>query len=70
MFQTLQAVEQELLKGQSAQGPPTAQDVFEMLEIHQISSKFPIFESVHKVFTGEHDEKNLYEALRNHPEYN
>lgn len=65
----LQQVEQELLKGQSAQGPPTAQDVYEMLEIHEISEKFPIFTSVHKVFTGEHGEKELYDSLRNHPEY-
>lgn len=65
----LQAIEQELLKGQSAQGPPTAQDVFEMLEVHEISERFPIFTSVHKVFTGEHGQKELYESLRNHPEY-
>ncbi|UMM14683.1 hypothetical protein L5515_002389 [Caenorhabditis briggsae] len=65
----LHIVEQELLKGQSAQGPPTAQDVFEMLEIHEITEKFPIFTSVHKIFTGEHGEQELYDSLRNHPEY-
>ncbi|CAO4362929.1 unnamed protein product [Caenorhabditis nigoni] len=65
----LHIVEQELLKGQSAQGPPTAQDVFEMLEINEITEKFPIFTSVHKIFTGEHGEQELYDSLRNHPEY-
>lgn len=65
----LQVVEQELLKGQSAQGPPTAQDVFEMLEVHELTEKFPIFTSVHKVFVGEHRETELYDSLRNHPEY-
>ncbi|CAI2297658.1 unnamed protein product [Caenorhabditis sp. 36 PRJEB53466] len=65
----LAVVEKELLNGQSAQGPPTAQDVFEMLEMHEIAEEFPIFTSVHKVFVGEHTEKDLYEALRNHPEY-
>uniref|UniRef100_A0A8R1IQH5 Glycerol-3-phosphate dehydrogenase [NAD(+)] n=1 Tax=Caenorhabditis japonica TaxID=281687 RepID=A0A8R1IQH5_CAEJA len=66
---SLQEVEKELLNGQSAQGPPTAQDVFEMLEMHEISARFPIFESVHKIFVGEHCEQNLYDAVRNHPEY-
>ncbi|CAB3398238.1 unnamed protein product [Caenorhabditis bovis] len=65
----LKEIEMELLKGQSAQGPPTAQDVFEMNEIYGFSEKFPIFTSVHKIFAGEQTPDHLYNSIRRHFAY-
>ncbi|CAI5452060.1 unnamed protein product [Caenorhabditis angaria] len=65
----LAQIERELLNGQSAQGPPTADDVFEMMELFGISEKFPIFTAVHKVFHGKMGQDGLYDAMRTHPAY-
>ncbi|KAL3116090.1 hypothetical protein niasHT_007390 [Heterodera trifolii] len=48
----LAEVERELLNGQSAQGPLTAKEVFEVLQAKNLTKEFPFFVAIHKVCSG------------------
>jgi len=50
---SLAEVEKELLNGQSAQGPSTAEDLYITLKAHNIAEKFPLFVTVHLICKGE-----------------
>ncbi|KHN82670.1 putative glycerol-3-phosphate dehydrogenase 2 [Toxocara canis] len=65
----LKVVEEELLKGQSAQGPLCAEEVYGMLKHFKMESKFPVFCAVHKICSGEMEPANLITCLRHHPEH-
>ncbi|KAK0419731.1 hypothetical protein QR680_014295 [Steinernema hermaphroditum] len=60
-------VEKELLNGQSAQGPLTAEEVYLMLKNNNVVDKFPLFVAVHKICKGEMKPADMIESLRNHP---
>ena len=62
-------VEKELLNGQSAQGPPTAAEVFHMLEATNLTSTFPLFVAVHRICQGEMPPSGMIDCLRDHPEH-
>ncbi|VDK48242.1 unnamed protein product [Anisakis simplex] len=65
----LKDVEEELLKGQSAQGPLCAEEVYGMLEHFKMEAKFPVFCAVHKICSGQMPPADLVECLRHHPEH-
>ncbi|GMT18115.1 hypothetical protein PFISCL1PPCAC_9412, partial [Pristionchus fissidentatus] len=65
----LAEIEKELLNGQSAQGPLTAEEVFLMMEKTGLHEKFPLFTAVHKICKGELAPESLVDCLRNHPEH-
>lgn len=46
---SLKELEKELLNGQSAQGPMTAEEVYLMLKKHNMVSRFPLFVAVHQI---------------------
>ncbi|CAA80176.2 Glycerol-3-phosphate dehydrogenase [NAD(+)] [Caenorhabditis elegans] len=62
-------VEKELLNGQSAQGPLTAEEVYLMMHKTGLDAKFPLFTAVHKICAGEMKPAELVDCLRNHPEH-
>ncbi|CAI4231428.1 unnamed protein product [Auanema sp. JU1783] len=62
-------IEKELLNGQSAQGPLTAEEVYLMLKKTNVEDKFPLFVAVHKICQGEMKPTELVECLRSHPEH-
>ncbi|KAK4475216.1 hypothetical protein MN116_002294 [Schistosoma mekongi] len=66
---TLAELEKERLKGQSAQGPLTAAEVYAMLEPKGLLEEYPIFTAVHKVCIRQLDPKNFIFCLANHPEH-
>jgi glycerol-3-phosphate dehydrogenase (NAD+) len=45
----LAEVERDLLNGQSAQGPLTAEDLYLTLEAHKLVDRFPLFVAVHRI---------------------
>ncbi|VDP08295.1 unnamed protein product [Heligmosomoides polygyrus] len=69
MGKPLEVVEKELLHGQSAQGPLTADEVYYMTEKSGLSEKFPLFTAVHRICKGEIPPQDLISHLRDHPEY-
>ncbi|KAF1761281.1 hypothetical protein GCK72_009536 [Caenorhabditis remanei] len=66
---TMAEVEKELLNGQSAQGPLTAEEVYLMMKKTGLDAKFPLFAAVHKICAGEMKPAELVDCLRNHPEH-
>lgn len=68
-FQSLKLVEEELLNGQSAQGPLTAAEVHDLLERTDDTHKFPLFTTVHKICQGHQPAKELIDCLKHHPEH-
>jgi len=66
---SLADVERELLNGQSAQGPLTAEDLYLTLKGHNIVKHFPLFVAVHRICKGELEPAKLLEQIRDHPEY-
>uniref|UniRef100_A0A8R1ES91 Glycerol-3-phosphate dehydrogenase [NAD(+)] n=2 Tax=Caenorhabditis japonica TaxID=281687 RepID=A0A8R1ES91_CAEJA len=66
---TLEEVEKELLNGQSAQGPPTAKEVYLMNKKSGKDDQFPVFTAVHLICAGEMKPAQLVDCLRNHPEH-
>ncbi|CAD6185681.1 unnamed protein product [Caenorhabditis auriculariae] len=66
---SLAEVEKEMLNGQSAQGPLTAEEVYLMLEKTNLTAKFPLFTAVHKICQGQMKAPELIDCLRNHPEH-
>ncbi|CAJ0562557.1 unnamed protein product, partial [Mesorhabditis spiculigera] len=66
----LAEVEKELLNGQSAQGPLTAEEVYLMMEKSDgLHEKFPLFTAVHRICSGALQPKDLIDCLRDHPEH-
>ncbi|CAD5218612.1 unnamed protein product [Bursaphelenchus okinawaensis] len=66
---TIAVLEAELLKGQSAQGPPTAAEVYATMESRKVSHKFPLFVAVHKICTGQEKVERFIDFIRDHPEH-
>ncbi|GMT02742.1 hypothetical protein PENTCL1PPCAC_24916, partial [Pristionchus entomophagus] len=65
----LSQIENELLNGQSAQGPLTAEEVYDVLEKSGLCEKFPLFTAVHRICKGDLTPAALIDCLRNHPEH-
>uniref|UniRef100_A0A7E4WCQ1 Glycerol-3-phosphate dehydrogenase [NAD(+)] n=1 Tax=Panagrellus redivivus TaxID=6233 RepID=A0A7E4WCQ1_PANRE len=65
----LAVLEKEMLNGQSAQGPLTADEVFELLRKTNSLEKYPLFVAVKRICKGELKAKDLIDCLRTHPEY-
>uniref|UniRef100_A0A914Y5V7 Glycerol-3-phosphate dehydrogenase [NAD(+)] n=1 Tax=Panagrolaimus superbus TaxID=310955 RepID=A0A914Y5V7_9BILA len=66
---SLAEIEKEILKGQSAQGPLTAEEVVELLKKSDSQSKYPLFVAVNKICKKELKPQDLINELRNHPEH-
>ncbi|WKY02146.1 hypothetical protein Q1695_015844 [Nippostrongylus brasiliensis] len=66
---TLQEVEKELLGGQSAQGPLTADEVYFMTQRSNLSDKYPLFTAVHRICKGEMKASEMISCIRDQPEY-
>uniref|UniRef100_A0AC34RMN2 Glycerol-3-phosphate dehydrogenase [NAD(+)] n=2 Tax=Panagrolaimus sp. JU765 TaxID=591449 RepID=A0AC34RMN2_9BILA len=62
-------LEKELLNGQSAQGPLTAGEVYEVLEKAKSLEQYPVFVAVHRICTGEIQPEEFIDYLQNHPEH-
>jgi len=62
-------LEKELLNGQSAQGPPTAAELYQTLANGNSTKDFPLFVAVHKICTGELKPSALIDQIRDHPEH-
>ena len=66
---SLEQVEKELLNGQSAQGPLTAEELYLTLMKHQVIDNYPLFVAVHRICKGEMQPEQLVDCLRSHPEH-
>ncbi|KAK5984422.1 putative glycerol-3-phosphate dehydrogenase 2, partial [Trichostrongylus colubriformis] len=66
---SLEQIEKEMLHGQSAQGPLTADEVFYMIDKSGVSDKFPLFTAVHKICRGKLKPTDMIPCLRSHPEH-
>ncbi|KAK0420368.1 hypothetical protein QR680_014639 [Steinernema hermaphroditum] len=62
----LHEIEKELLKGQSAQGPPTASEIYGILSDVGLEEAFPIFTVVHRICTRQVSPMELVKCLQNH----
>jgi glycerol-3-phosphate dehydrogenase (NAD+) len=62
-------VEKELLNGQSAQGPLTAEEVYVKLQEKNAHARFPLFVAVHRICKGELPASKLIDSIRDHPKY-
>jgi glycerol-3-phosphate dehydrogenase (NAD+) len=60
-------LEQELLGGQSAQGPLTAREVNITLKAVNREEDFPLMTAVHKICQGEMKAADFIDCVRNHP---
>ncbi|KAE9553221.1 hypothetical protein FO519_003571 [Halicephalobus sp. NKZ332] len=65
----LAEIEKEMLNGQSAQGPLTADEVVELLGKTNSLDGYPLFVAVNRICHGEIPPKKLIECLRDHPEH-
>ncbi|GAA49767.1 glycerol-3-phosphate dehydrogenase (NAD+) [Clonorchis sinensis] len=65
----LDELERAQLGGQSAQGPLTACEVYNMLKSRELLSKYPLFTAVHKICTREMPASEFLSCLANHPEH-
>ncbi|XGW16086.1 hypothetical protein V3C99_001494 [Haemonchus contortus] len=65
---SLAELEKELLHGQSAQGPLTADEVYFMTQRSGVSDMFPLFTAVHRICRGEMKPSDMISCLRTHPE--
>eukprot|EP00106_Octopus_bimaculoides_P018471 XP_014785913.1 PREDICTED: glycerol-3-phosphate dehydrogenase [NAD(+)], cytoplasmic-like [Octopus bimaculoides] len=66
---TLIELEEEILKGQSFQGPLVAKAVFEILKSKKMVEKFPIFVAVHLICQRKMKTSEFINSLMNHPEH-
>uniref|UniRef100_A0A6V7UE42 Glycerol-3-phosphate dehydrogenase [NAD(+)] n=1 Tax=Meloidogyne enterolobii TaxID=390850 RepID=A0A6V7UE42_MELEN len=66
---TLYELEAELLKGQSAQGPLTAAELYDVIKTRDLLKMFPLFEAVHNICIGQVPVEEFIGKIRNHPEY-
>lgn len=64
---TIDELETEMLNGQKVQGPPTAAEVYFMLQKKGMEDKFPMFMAIHKILTRENAPESLITSLKNHP---
>jgi len=62
-------LEEEMLNGQKLQGPPTAAEVYELLQQKNLVEKFPLFVAIHRICQGELEPKAFIDCLKNHPEH-
>lgn len=58
-----------MLNGQSAQGPPTAAELYETLKKDNLVKEFPLFVAVHRICAGEIPANSLIDEIRDHPEH-
>uniref|UniRef100_A0A7E4W9N6 Glycerol-3-phosphate dehydrogenase [NAD(+)] n=1 Tax=Panagrellus redivivus TaxID=6233 RepID=A0A7E4W9N6_PANRE len=65
----LPELEKEMLNGQSAQGPLTAEEVFDLLQKTKSLENYPLFVAVKRICKGELKPHELIDCLRTHPEY-
>lgn len=65
----IDTLEMELLKGQNAQGPPTASELYEVIKNQNLVEKFPLFVAVHKICSGEITPEQFIDSIKNHPEH-
>uniref|UniRef100_A0A1I9G4G9 Glycerol-3-phosphate dehydrogenase [NAD(+)] n=2 Tax=Brugia TaxID=6278 RepID=A0A1I9G4G9_BRUMA len=63
-LKSIKELEQEMLNGQSAQGPLTAEEVYLMLKKHNMVSRFPLFSAVHQICQGHISPDHLVAHLR------
>jgi len=61
---SIQDLEKEMLNGQQLQGPPTAAEVYHMLDSKKIEAQFPLFTAVHKICIGQTKPAELIDNLR------
>lgn len=66
---TMEEIERELLNGQSAQGPLTAHEVYELLNKTKSTGSYPLFVAVHRICNRELKPDELIDCLRSHPEH-
>ncbi|KAI6230461.1 Glycerol-3-phosphate dehydrogenase [NAD(+)] [Aphelenchoides fujianensis] len=66
---TIAELEKELLNGQSAQGPPTAAELYQTLQAKGVEKQFPLFVAVHKICSGELPADKFIDQIRDHPEH-
>ncbi|XP_064643487.1 glycerol-3-phosphate dehydrogenase [NAD(+)], cytoplasmic-like isoform X2 [Lineus longissimus] len=62
-------LEQEMLNGQSLQGPPTAAEIYEALSKQGLEDRYPLFTAIHKICSRELPCDQFIECLKNHPEH-
>ncbi|MDD9140115.1 MAG: glycerol-3-phosphate dehydrogenase (NAD(+)) [Candidatus Cardinium sp.] len=60
----LTELERELLNGQSAQGPLTAKEMFEVLHAKNLTKDFPFFVAIHKICSGETAVQRFIDLIR------
>jgi glycerol-3-phosphate dehydrogenase (NAD+) len=65
----LKQIEAELLNGQSAQGPLTAEELYPTLKDSNLLAKYPLFVAVHRICQGEVPANQFIDLIRDHPEY-
>jgi len=66
---TIPELEQEMLNGQSAQGPLTAKEVNQVLVAHKMEDAFPLFTAIYNICEGKLSSSHFIDCLRNHPEH-
>ncbi|XP_006623255.1 glycerol-3-phosphate dehydrogenase [NAD(+)], cytoplasmic-like isoform X1 [Apis dorsata] len=65
---TIRQLEEELLAGQKLQGPATADEVHGMLKARNLTDKFPLFTTIHRICTEQIRPADLINEIRAHPE--
>lgn len=66
---SLAELEVELMGGQSAQGPITAEEVYVMLKSRNLLDRYPIFDAVHQICIRKLEPIKIIDYLVNHPEH-
>jgi len=69
ILQSIKELEDELLSGQKLQGPATADEVHDMLQARDLTNRFPLFTTVHRICCDELRPADLIEHIRSHPEH-
>jgi glycerol-3-phosphate dehydrogenase (NAD+) len=67
---SLKDIEKEDLNGQSLQGPGTAKEVYQVLQIKNVLDQFPLLRDAHLICDQKIQPKVFLENLSNHPEFN
>jgi glycerol-3-phosphate dehydrogenase (NAD+) len=62
-LQSIETLENEILKGQKLQGPFTAEEVNYMLKAKNMEQKFPLFTAVHRICIGELKPTDLIDCV-------
>ncbi|KAM6979849.1 glycerol-3-phosphate dehydrogenase [NAD(+)], cytoplasmic-like [Aplochiton taeniatus] len=66
---SIEELEIEMLNGQKLQGPPTAHEVHNILQLKKMVDKFPLFNAVYQICYKGHPVKEFISCLQNHPEH-